>query len=93
MKKITFLLAFVAVAAFANAADVVFTENFGTGNIEKTGSFWPYISQYTAYDNVADCSYEGYGTTVRAKALDGGATVHVIWFQGAKAEMWLSISG
>ena len=95
MKKITFLLAFVAVAMFANASDVVFTENFGTGMIEKTPEgYWPYISQYTAYDNVADCSYDGLGTTVRAKALDGAAsTVHVIWFQGAKPGMTLSIGG
>ena len=37
MKKITFLLAFVAVAMFANAADWV--ETFGPDDVVKQGTY------------------------------------------------------
>lgn len=76
MKKITFLLAFVAVAAFANAADWV--ETFGPDDVAKNGSgYWPYVSGsaenyvYTNFDHAADCTYAGYSATVR-KVTGGG---------------------
>ena len=77
MKKITFLLAFVAVAAFANAADWV--ETFGPDDVVKNESdYWPYVSGsakqyvYTNYDHAADCVYAGYSATVRQ--VTGGGT-------------------
>lgn len=70
MKKITFLLAFVAVAMFANAADWV--ETFGPDDVVKNASgYWPYVSGsaenyvYTNYDHAADCVYDGYSASVR----------------------------
>jgi len=70
MKKITFLLAFVAVAAFANAADWV--ETFGPDDVVKNESgYWPYVSGsaenyvYANYDHAADCVYDGYSASVR----------------------------
>ena len=73
MKKITFLLAFVAVAAFANAADWV--ETFGPDDVVKNASgYWPYVSGtadnyvYTNYDHAADCTYEGYSASIRTIA-------------------------
>lgn len=76
MKKITFLLAFVAVAAFANAADWV--ETFGPDDVVKdAANHWPYVSGsaenyvYTNYDHAADCVYDGYSASVR-KVTGGG---------------------
>ena len=70
MKKITFLLAFVAVAMFANAADWV--ETFGPDDVVKNEKgYWPYVSGsaenyvYTNYDHAADCTYDGYSASVR----------------------------
>ena len=70
MKKITFLLAFVAVAMFANAADWV--ETFGPDDAVKNASgYWPYVSGsstdyvYINYDHAADCTYEGWKASVR----------------------------
>lgn len=70
MKKITFLLAFVAVAMFANAADWV--ETFGPDDVVKNASgYWPYVSGsaenyvYTNFDHAADCTYDGYSASVR----------------------------
>ena len=70
MKKITFLLAFVAVAMFANAADWV--ETFGPDDVVKNEKgYWPYVSGsaenyvYSTYDHAADCTYAGYSATVR----------------------------
>lgn len=70
MKKITFLLAFVAVAMFANAADWV--ETFGPDDVAKDAAgHWPYVSGsaenyvYTNFDHAADCTYDGYSASVR----------------------------
>ena len=77
MKKITFLLAFVAVAMFANAADWV--ETFGPDDVVKNASgYWPYVSGsaenyvYTNFDHAADCTYDGYSASVRK--VTGSAT-------------------
>lgn len=77
MKKITFLLAFVAVAMFANAADWV--ETFGPDDVAKNEKgYWPYVSGsaenyvYTNYDHAADCVYDGYSASVRK--VTGSAT-------------------
>lgn len=104
MKKITFLLAFVAVAMFANAADWV--ETFGPDDVVKNASnYWPYVSGtgdnyvYTAYDHAADCVYAGYSASVRKVTGIGN---HV-WLAAPKpadppkypnpSDSWLSISG
>jgi hypothetical protein len=104
MKKITFLLAFVAVAMFANAADWV--ETFGPDDVAKNESgYWPYVSGtgdnyvYTNYDHVADCVYAGYSASVRKVTGIGN---HV-WLAAPKpadppkypnpSDSWLSISG
>ena len=91
MKKITFLLAFVAVAAFANAADWV--ETFGPDDAAKNASnFWPYVSGsaenyvYTNFDHAADCTYDGYSASVRkvgASATTAGIGNHV-WLAAPK---------
>ena len=112
MKKITFLLAFVAVAMFANAADWV--ETFGPDDAVKNASgYWPYVSGtaenyvYTAYDHAADCTYAGFGATIRtvaASTTTGAAALdNHVWLTNQKpanpptyptvSEAWFSISG
>ena len=70
MKKITFLLAFVAIAMFTNAADWV--ETFGPDDaVKNASSYWPYVAGgaeqyvYTNYDHAADCVYDGCSASVR----------------------------
>ena len=93
MKKITFLLAFVAVAAFANAADWV--ETFGPDDVVKNASnFWPYVSGsaenyvYTNFDHAADCTYDGYSASVRkigASTTTGAAAIgNHVWLAAPK---------
>lgn len=93
MKKITFLLAFVAVAAFANAADWV--ETFGPDDAVKNASgYWPYVSGtaenyvYTTYDHAADCTYAGYSASVRkvgASTTTGAAAIgNHVWLAAPK---------
>jgi len=102
MKKITFLLAFVAVAMFANAADWV--ETFGPDDVVKNASgYWPYVAGgaeqyvYTNYDHAADCVYDGYTASVRK--VNASPTTEAIgnhvWLGADKetADSWVSISG
>lgn len=102
MKKITFLLAFVAVAMFANAADWV--ETFGPDDVVKNASgYWPYVAGgaeqyvYTNYDHAADCTYDGYTASVRK--VNASPTTEAIgnhvWLGADKetADSWVSISG
>lgn len=104
MKKITFLLAFIAVAMFANAADWV--ETFGPDDAAKNASNqWPYVSGsaenyvYTNYDHAADCTYAGYSASVR-KVTGIGNHVWLTKQYPANPptypdvkEAWFSISG
>ena len=93
MKKITFLLAFVAVAMFANAADWV--ETFGPDDVVKNEKgYWPYVSGsaenyvYTNFDHAADCTYDGYSASVRkvgASTTTGAAAIgNHVWLAAPK---------
>lgn len=91
MKKFTFLLAFVAVAMFANAGQWV--ETFGADDVVKNAAgYWPYVSGtgdnyvYTAYDHAADCVYSGFSASVRKvnpSATTAGMGNHV-WLAAPK---------
>lgn len=95
-------MAFVAVAAFANAADWV--ETFRPAIAVKggsTGTYWPYVAGgaeqyvYTNYDHAADCVYDGYTASVRK--VNASPTTEAIgnhvWLRAVETtELSLSIS-
>ena len=95
MKKITFLLAFVAIAMFTNAADWV--ETFGPDDAlsrySSSGEVWPYVPYensdgkyvYRNFDHAADCTYDGFLASVRkvnASPTTEAISNHV-WLEGA----------
>lgn len=88
MKKITFLLAFVACVAFANAqTETVYLETCGTLDVSISGdpNYRPKVELYTGWDKSSPISYS------RTTTLDGYAdvrktstTTNHIWFPSAK---------
>ncbi len=80
----------VALLAMSGWADEVWTETFGA-SVEKSGSYWPYVQDYTGFDHQGECTYEGWYASVRYldRYADNGPHIYM---NGGK-DCRFSISG